>query len=162
MTGMEKKTGEVPDKPTLQQDIWRDSPLRFLGYANEIGEAFRPLYPKYVLPSYGIAFAYVGCDTADKYSKSVENGDSSSKTIFKTFDALIWQTLASVIIPGQFIRLVTAGATAATKTIFLSPSARLYIPTAVGLFTIPFIVHPIDKAVDSFMDSTFRQFSSEN
>ena len=26
-------------------DIYRDSPLRYLGYANECGEAFRPLVP---------------------------------------------------------------------------------------------------------------------
>ena len=40
-------------------DIWRDTPLRYMGYANEVGEAFRPLFPKLVRPSYGVAFAYV-------------------------------------------------------------------------------------------------------
>ena len=162
MTNPEKKIGEIPHKPTLQPDIWRDTPLRYLGYANEVGEAFGPLYPKFVHPSYGIAFAYVGCDAADKYSKSVENGDSSSKTIQITCDALVWQTLASVILPGQVIRLVTAGATAVTKTnaaAFLPKSARLYLPTAVGLATIPFIIHPIDNMVDKFMDETFRKYA---
>ena len=37
-------------------DIWRDSPLRYMGYANEVGEAlFRHMYPKFVRPSYAVA-----------------------------------------------------------------------------------------------------------
>lgn len=37
------------------------------GYANEVGEAFRPLVPtKAVWFTYGVACAYVGCDAADK------------------------------------------------------------------------------------------------
>ena len=35
MTGEDKQAGEV--------DIYRDTPVRFLGYANEVGEAFRAL-----------------------------------------------------------------------------------------------------------------------
>lgn len=161
MTHPEKKSGAIPSKSTLQPDIWRDTSLRYLGYANEVGEAFGPLYPKFVHPSYAVAFAYVGCDAADKYAKSVENGDSTTKTMKITGDALIWQTLASVLIPGQIIRLITKGATAATNSssaAFMPKSARLYLPTAVGLAAIPFIIHPIDHAVDYFMDATFRKF----
>ena len=47
-------------------DIWRDTPVRYLGYANEIGESFRHVFPKFVKPSYAIAFAYVFGDTCDK------------------------------------------------------------------------------------------------
>ena len=40
-------------------DIWRETGLRYCGYANEIGEAFRPLVRlQYVYLSYGIAFTY--------------------------------------------------------------------------------------------------------
>ena len=34
-----------PEQKKNLKDIYRDSPLRFLGYANEVGEAFRPLVP---------------------------------------------------------------------------------------------------------------------
>ena len=142
-------------------DIWRDSPLRYLGYANEVGEAFGPLYPKYIRPSYGVAFLYVGCDTADKTWKSIQSGDSTRETAKKSGDALIWQTLASVLIPGKFIHFVTSGATHASKLSWaagLPPAARLYGPTAIGLSAIPFIIHPIDDAVDYFMDNTFRKY----
>lgn len=32
-------------------DIWRDSPLRYAGYANEVGESFRNIAPRLVGPS---------------------------------------------------------------------------------------------------------------
>ena len=34
---------ESCDAPTKEIDIYRDTPLRLLGYANEVGEAFRAL-----------------------------------------------------------------------------------------------------------------------
>ena len=42
-----------------------------LGYANEVGEAFRALVNvKFVYASYGLASAYVLADTNDKASKA--------------------------------------------------------------------------------------------
>ena len=48
-------------------DIWRETPLRLLGYANEVGESFRYVFPIGVRPSYAIAFAYVLADTQHKF-----------------------------------------------------------------------------------------------
>eukprot|EP00611_Tribonema_gayanum_P000924 TRINITY_DN106_c0_g1_i1.p6 TRINITY_DN106_c0_g1~~TRINITY_DN106_c0_g1_i1.p6 ORF type:complete len:107 (-),score=22.01 TRINITY_DN106_c0_g1_i1:201-521(-) len=36
------------------------------------------------------------------------------------------------------------------------PAVRKWAPTAVGLCAIPFIIHPIDNAVDYAMDRTLR------
>ena len=47
-------------------DIWRDSPLRFAGYCNEVGEAFVPLFPRLLVPSYVLSVLYVVGDTVDK------------------------------------------------------------------------------------------------
>ena len=159
---MAANSGSIPVAPS---DIWRESPLRYLGYANEVGEAFGPLYPKYVRPSYGLAFLYVGCDTADKTWKSVQNGDRTIQTFEKSGDALIWQTLASVLIPGKIIHLVTSSATHASKMDFatrIPTPLRLYGPTVIGLATIPFIIHPIDHAVDYLMDNTLRKLRYES
>ena len=57
------------EKEEKEYDIFRDSPVRYLGYANEIGESFRPIFPKFVMPSYAVSFAYVGADTIDKAKK---------------------------------------------------------------------------------------------
>ena len=47
-------------KKNQEVDIYRDTPLRLLGYANEVGEAFRALvHVNWVKLSYGVASAYV-------------------------------------------------------------------------------------------------------
>jgi mitochondrial fission process protein 1 len=143
-----------------QLDIWRESPLRYLGYANEVGEAFGPIFPKFVKPSYGIAFAYVGCDTIDKTVKSMRRGDDGTSTLKTSVDALIWQTFASVLIPGKIINVVTNSSASILKSHSFSTlplAVRTWTPTAIGLATIPLIIHPIDHAVDYFMDNTLRK-----
>ena len=32
--------------PPPSVDVYRDTPVRFLGYANELGESFKPLIPR--------------------------------------------------------------------------------------------------------------------
>ena len=70
-------------------DVWRDTPVRYLGYANEIGESFKSFLPRWAyLATYGVAVGYVSGDTLDKseyLSKSVVAGD-----------VFLWQMLASV------------------------------------------------------------------
>ena len=62
------ETCPVPE--TKEIDIYRDTPVRLLGYANEVGEAFRALVSvKFVIGTYGVASAYVLADTYDKASK---------------------------------------------------------------------------------------------
>ena len=47
----------------IEVDFYRDTPVRYLGYANELGESFRPMVPKMVVPSYIVSFGYVVADT---------------------------------------------------------------------------------------------------
>ncbi|NXG59698.1 MTFP1 protein, partial [Hemiprocne comata] len=50
-----------------ERDLYRDTWVRYLGYANEVGESFRPLVPvSLVWASYGVATAYVTADAIDK------------------------------------------------------------------------------------------------
>lgn len=145
-------------------DIWRDTSLRYLGYANEVGESFRPVFPRFVVPSYALAFGYVGMDTATKVYNATQKGKDMKSVIHIGADCFLWQTLASVLIPGKVIYYVTAAAT----NVFHSDSPKvrwlikrfppLYTwgPTMVGLATIPFIVEPIDQAVHTLFDHTFR------
>jgi len=53
-------------KEAVRVDIWRDTPLRYLGYANEIGESFHGIVPKFYYPSYALAIGYVLGDVQDK------------------------------------------------------------------------------------------------
>lgn len=52
-------------------DVLRDTPVRLLGYTNEVGEAFRSLiHVNLVRLSYAVASAYVLVDTTDKVVKA--------------------------------------------------------------------------------------------
>jgi len=135
-------------------DIYRDTPVRLLGYANEVGEAFRKLVPSAVVKaSYGVSFAYVLADTFDKTKKAPEG----KKAVYAV-DTLIWQTLASIAIPGFTInRICALSYFLLNKSKGMSPSARLWTTTAIGLASIPFIVKPIDHGVDYVMDKTLRK-----
>jgi hypothetical protein len=62
-----------PDAPKV--DIFRDTWVRYIGYANEVGESFRPLFPRLVAPTYIAAFGYVLGDANSKYDAAGEVSD---------------------------------------------------------------------------------------
>ena len=145
-------------------DIYRDSPLRYMGYANECGEAFAAWLPPFGVPAtYGVAAVYVLADTFDKAIKA--NKEKGMKEgVIVGLDTVTWQMLASVFWPGSFIRVMVN----ATNLLVSKLSADLSLdvggldaetiekalPTAIGLMTIPFIVKPIDKTIDWAMEES--------
>lgn len=146
-------------------DIFRDTPVRLLGYTNEVGEAFRSLvHVNVVRLSYAVASVYVVADTADKVLKadkvkcSVANAHRN-KLLNTAVDTLVWQALASVIIPGFTINRVCALSLFLLKRYTSMPlNACKWTTTGVGLGCIPFIVSPIDHGVHTLMDKTLRQW----
>ncbi|GAB6029299.1 Mitochondrial fission process protein 1 [Chamberlinius hualienensis] len=150
-------------------DIYRDTPIRLLGYANEVGEAFRSLVPlSLVRLSYAIASGYVVADTVDKALKMFKNSDHSASTnkrnkqvAIAAVDCLIWQSLASVIIPGFTInRACAISLYAFSRFTKLPLTTRKWTTTIIGLSTIPFIIKPIDHSVDFLMDNTMRKYTT--
>lgn len=62
---------------------------------------------------------------------------------------------------GQVIRLITLGSSSLVNSIGLTrlnPTTARWAPTVIGISAIPFIIHPIDSAVDDFMNATFRKY----
>ncbi|KAJ8984136.1 hypothetical protein NQ317_017786 [Molorchus minor] len=149
---------------TSDLDIYRQTPIRYLGYTNEIGEAFRSIIGnKWVNFSYAVATAYVLADTVDKSFKSYKLNRNEKhhlkKVCYSTADALIWQMLASVAIPGFTINRVCAVSTfLLNKSEKIPKTPRKWIVTAIGLITIPFIIKPIDEFVDDVLDNSLRNF----
>lgn len=179
-----------------EYDPLRDGPLRYLGYANELGEAFAAwLFPGGVPLSYAVAIGYVLFDTVDKYNKTLNEAQQKlsarslppsvdlSKLVStigaeRGVDTLVWQLIASVAAPGYTIHTVVALVTSLIKTVEEQPGVAAglrqvaaavgaapdgfvetlnkSLPTAVGLLTIPFIVHPIDAAVHAVLNATLR------
>ena len=141
-----------------EKDVFRDTWVRYLGYANEVGEAFRPLIdPMFVKASYVVSTGYVCADAIDKASRAHRFGASGGRVVVTALDVLLWQALASVIIPGFTINRVTYYASQLIRRSSRNPEMIKYGPTAIGLLSIPLIIHPIDTCVDWFMDHTFRK-----
>ncbi|XP_074062442.1 mitochondrial fission process protein 1 [Macrotis lagotis] len=144
-------------------DLYRDTWLRYLGYANEVGEAFRAIVPtSMVWLSYGVASSYVVADAVDKGKKagaapSPESG-RTTKMAVAVVDTFVWQALASVAIPGFTInRLCAASLYILSRATKWPLAARKWTTTALGLMAIPIIIHPIDRSVDFLMDSSLRK-----
>ena len=139
-----------------------------------IGESFRYQLPKLVVPSYAVSFGYCFADAAttgydiwqDYPKEGQANGISrETKTALHTMDTLLWQSLASVMIPGGVINMVVKASrfAVARSPIALAAVVKEWLPTVAGLGSVPVIIHPIDHAVDTLLDSTTRQwFSEEN
>ncbi|CAG9862229.1 unnamed protein product [Phyllotreta striolata] len=155
--------GEKVQQNLQEVDLYRETPVRYLGYANEIGEAFRSIIGRrWVNFTYGIATLYVLADTSDKafktYKDKINEQNHLRKVVYTTTDTLVWQLLASVAIPGFTINRVCAFSNyLLKKSEKLPKNNRKWIVTGIGLFTIPFIIKPIDKFVDLAMDESFRK-----
>jgi len=161
----EKEESDGPSGKDGEVDIYRDTLLRYAGYANEVGEAFAPLVPAVVVPaSYGVAITYVIADTVDKFRKSLsgglyKQGSITTCALIEGVDALVWQLAASVALPGYTIHQVVAIAVTLLSAAGLTDTGGPIdaLPTVIGLVTIPFIVKPLDELAEVGMDVTFRK-----
>ena len=86
-----------------------------------------------------------------------------NRVAYAVVDTVIWQGLASVAIPGFTInRICYLSNLLLRYTVMRSVpvATRKWTVTAVGLSAIPFIIHPIDRAVDLLLNKTVRQWTS--
>mmetsp|Transcript_7846 Transcript_7846/g.14892 ORF Transcript_7846/g.14892 Transcript_7846/m.14892 type:complete len:212 (-) Transcript_7846:104-739(-) len=112
-------------------DPFRDTPLRYLGYANELGESFKAFISKGIYRStYALSIAYALGDAVHKgthakrgldqhedrnsyepASSEISSLSASREIAIAMADTAVWQLLASVIIPGVIINraVSTAG-----------------------------------------------------
>ena len=167
---VDKSDVEDPVTHEKEYDIYRDSLLRYMGYANEVGEAFTAYLPAWGVPaSYGVAATYVLMDTLDKgakrWKKHEGDDDRAQQAGAVALDTFTWQMFASVFWPGSFIRVVVASTTLALAAADLDGGALSVggvdvakaLPTVAGLATIPLIVKPIDKVMDAAGDASFSK-----
>jgi fission process protein 1 len=149
--------------PVGEEDIFRESMLRYMGYANEVGEALRPVAPAIYYPSYFVAFGYVLGDTLDKSTRASKQCDEQYKIENArslhigeaAVDTLVWQTLASVFLPGYTINRFVGATEIALKNAKVTGVVGKWTPTMVGFATIPLIIHPIDNLVHFMMDTAY-------
>ncbi|NXK41890.1 MTFP1 protein, partial [Piprites chloris] len=166
-----------------EADVYRDTWVRYLGYANEVGESFRALVPvPLVWASYGVATAYVTADAIDKGRRAATvsatpspptdppspipltpvspqaHAQDPTQVGVAVVDTFVWQGLASVAIPGFTINRLCTASLALLGTLTRWPlPLRRWATTALGLAAIPLIITPIDRTVDFLMDSSLRK-----
>uniref|UniRef100_A0A1B6DPK4 Mitochondrial fission process protein 1 n=1 Tax=Clastoptera arizonana TaxID=38151 RepID=A0A1B6DPK4_9HEMI len=92
--------------------------------------------------------------------KSVSEEKRRTNSLITAFDALLWQGLASVVIPGFTINRICWAThhflLNVNKIFKVSKQANKIITVATGLASIPLIIKPIDHAVDYCLDNTIR------
>jgi fission process protein 1 len=169
-------TPNVMCKPTLKHnkrfkikstayknvDPYRETSLRYMGYANELGEAFITYLPEWGLPaSYCIAASYVMFDTIDKGEKAYNSAEEEDKivdTLRISTETLTWQMLASVFWPGSIIRVIVNMAAGIISTNNMDDNQLMhFLPTLIGISAIPMIVKPIDSTVDKIMEGSISK-----
>jgi fission process protein 1 len=141
-------------------DPYRETSLRYMGYANELGEAFTTYLPDWGLPaSYCVAASYVMFDTIDKGQKAfdaAEEGEKFQDTLRISTETLTWQMLASVFWPGSIIRVIVNASATMISNSHLDDELH-FLPTLIGLAAIPAIVKPIDTTVDKLMENSISK-----
>eukprot|EP00754_Rhynchopus_humris_P013220 Rhum_TRINITY_DN14319_c0_g1::Rhum_TRINITY_DN14319_c0_g1_i1::g.81638::m.81638/K17981/MTFP1, MTP18; mitochondrial fission process protein 1 len=135
-------------------DWWRDSTVRYAGYANELGEAFRPLiHPYAVYASYAVAIGYSAGDAADKTRLALAANDNDWRHgAAAGTSAALWQTLASVTVPAFFVNKQVAMTSSLLKG---RPATGLlrFVPTVSGLALIPFLPYVLDPPITQVVDA---------
>lgn len=137
------------------------SKQRALAYASEVGESFRPIIPKAIVnTSYALSLGYVGADIWSHTNKLRDANAPNKEIALQTVDKLIWHSAASMVLPAVSIHTIVKYTGKGVNTIGLCnkiPRVKAWFPTAVGLATVPFIIHPIDHLTDYVMDRTVRK-----
>ena len=146
-----------PNETEKKKNIFRDTPLRFLGYANEVGESFRPLIPlKLVISTYVVSGFYVFADSLfiglNSYNLDVsENRKISFLVSFSK--CLLWQLLATELLPGFIVYKIVKIAKFSKKYLKLkNETLSKWFPTLVGLSFIPTFPYTVDPFVDYCME----------
>ena len=146
-------------------DIYRDSPLRYMGYANECGEAFRPIVPViFVILSYVAAISYVLADTVDKGKKGADapGANSIARAVLGSVDTFVWQMLASVVFPSFIInRLVTLIVTLQATVDLPEALQADWIATVLGLVAIPLLITPLDTLTHWILNGSLRKVNKQ-
>lgn len=148
--------------------LFRQLPVRLLGYTNEVGESFKPYIGMWTyIFTYAVTITYVCSDTVYQtwlVNESLEDSKSQFIVVKAAIDVFIWQMLASVMVSGFVVKHIVLLSQLFLNLDYLEKplseqKEKLWyksFPTIMGMLSIPCIVKPIDTAVTMAMDYTIR------
>ncbi|GAA5987291.1 hypothetical protein JCM10908_001896 [Rhodotorula pacifica] len=139
---------------------------RYLAYTSDVGESFRPVVaPKTVTAAYGVSWAYLIGDVVYESWKAKGRAsemapDHVSQVVGLTFaQRAIFQATASMLLPSLTIHsIVKFTALWIKKQGIQNIRVRQWLPSALGLGTIPFLPFLFDEPVEHVTSSTFDRF----
>ncbi|WVQ84089.1 hypothetical protein IAT38_006234 [Cryptococcus sp. DSM 104549] len=146
---------------------------RYTAYTSDVGEAFRPIVPPYVVTAaYGISWAYLLGDVSFTTYKSSQLGPTPleaanmsepTRLALVAVKRSVFQGVASMALPAFTIHTAVryAGRAFAKSA---NPTMRRWGPTAVGIGIVPALPymfdHPVEQATDFIFDKVEENFFS--
>ncbi|AGF84940.1 18 kDa protein [Moumouvirus goulette] len=141
--------------------------FRMASYASDVGEATRGTFPNvFVNLMYGVTVSYIGTDLYFRYrdnqhlNQTNQNNNCTGPSMTPLHRYMgyhtLWHLQASLLFPTMTIHTIVNMTKRATdKMNFIKPNIRRFVPAAVSLAVIPFIIHPLDKLADNIMKYTY-------
>lgn len=167
-------------KERLRFDFLRDTPLRYLGYANEVVEAGEEVFKAFLgktaggkiyRGAYKLSDIYLGADVVDKGRRAYELAEGwpqhirIENSLLEGLGAGIFQYFSSYKLPPMAVRYTRLGVQKLMDKIAYSTDKipkigkmRLFLPAFASIAIVPFIAHPIDKLVHRTMELTYWPF----
>ena len=149
-----------------EYDVFKHSNLRYIGYSNEFGEAFRNVVPKKVVyASWVVECLYFFSDVAHKsylsfYRLETENKKDQFLGVFHSSShTILWQFFASVTLPALIINRIVKFSKIMVQKRTNNISRIKSIPTFIGLSCIPIMPYVVDPFVDNILDRYFKKES---
>lgn len=132
---------------------------RPMAYASEVGESLRPVTKQFIVRgAYALSFGYVFTDIGIKTHAMKHLGNDAM--VKNAIDLTIWHGLASMAIPAFTIHTIVKYSSVGLKHFpkVYGTKYGKFLPSILGLVSIPFIIHPIDHMTDYAMDNTIRKY----
>ncbi|TEB35335.1 hypothetical protein FA13DRAFT_1811058 [Coprinellus micaceus] len=137
---------------------------RYVAYTSDIGEAFRPVVPPWVVTAaYGVSWLYLSGDVAYETYKAHHRGPSPveaanfsepTRLTISAVQRAAFQSIASMALPAFTIHTVVAQAKKAfvnTKNV----KVKTWGPTVTGLALVPALPYLFDHPVEQVTDRAF-------
>lgn len=123
---------------------------RYLGYASDVGEAFRPVMDvRYVRAGYAISWAYVLLDVGLNTKKAKDAGEDWKRA---GLHSAVFQSLGTMLAPAVIIHTVVHQS---ERALHAMKRTSRFGPTAMGLAVVPFLPYIADPPVEIAVDWVF-------
>lgn len=135
--------------------------MRPFSYASEVAVASKSIIKPWMYNGlWGASFLYVGIDMAVTIHNRKD--DDGFAIWCAGSERFIWHTMASLIFPAVAIHHIVSATNKVVNPYIITRLPRIgrYIPILVGIGSIPFIIHPLDKLADYIIQDRWTKLNT--